>query len=318
MRALLLLIALCAPASVARADVPWEAGVPEERQARANSLFAEANQLFSERAHAPALEKYKLAIELWDHPMIRFNMAVTLIRLDRMLEAGDELEKALRYDATPFSAELYQQALDYQSLVRKQLGYIEVTCTQPDTHIQLDGKPWFDAPGTRKIRVMTGEHAIVADRKGYLTVSRRLVVAGGATAKHEVTLVPLESAIVIEYKYPRWLPWTITAGGAAVALGGLGFWLAGKNQMDDFAKQFVRECPTGCETGLSMHASLAAQEDAALLKGKIGVSMMIGGGVITAAGVVFILLNRPIRRLPQVEVEPSASGGATARIGWRF
>ncbi|HSD89344.1 MAG TPA: hypothetical protein VLB44_17565 [Kofleriaceae bacterium] len=318
MRTLFLVFVLSVLAVPARADTPWANGVPAEQQAKANALFAEGNQLFSERAHAPALEKYKAAIALWDHPMIRYNMAVTLIRLDRILDAADELEKALRFGATPFTKELYQQALDYQSLVRKQLADIEVTCDQPGTHIQLDGKPWFDGPGTKKMRVTAGEHSVIAERKGYLPESRRLVVAGGTTEKQKLKLVPLESAVIIEYKSPRWIPWTITATGGAIAAGGFALWLLGKNQMDDFAKQYTTDCPTGCESDLSMHPALASQQDGALFKGKVGVGMMIGGGAVTVTGVIWTVMNRPIRRMPRVEVAPSANGGMSARATWRF
>ena len=311
----LVLVLVCAFAAPAFAEEPWAQGVPAATQAKANALFAEGNQLFAERAHAPALEKYKQAIAMWDHPMIRFNMAVTLIRLDRVLDAADELEKALRFGAKPFTAELYQQALDYQSLVKKQLGFIEIKCDQPDTHIQLDGKPWFDAPGTKTVRVLAGEHAIVADRKGYLTESRRLVVGGGATINHTLKLVPLESAVILEYRHPRWLPWTVAITGAAVAGGGLGAWLLGKSRMDDFAQEFVKECPNGCD--LAEHPGLRAEQDRAELEGKIGVSAMIGGGAIAVTGVVWVLVNRPVRRLPRVEVQPTASG-VTASAGWRF
>ncbi len=155
MRALVVALAAlaAAPVRVLAAPEPWDVGVSDDNQARAEAIFAEGNQLFSQRAHAPALAKYKEAIALWDHPMIRFNMAVTLIRLDRILEAADELDAALRYGPAPFTPELYQQALDFQTLVRKQLGYIEAVSDQAGTRILLDGKPWFEAPGTRKIRV---------------------------------------------------------------------------------------------------------------------------------------------------------------------
>jgi tetratricopeptide (TPR) repeat protein len=314
-----MLLVLCVVCGHARADdqPPWAKGVSNEQQASANTLFSEGNQLFAQLAHAPALDKYKAAIALWDHPMIRFNMAVTLIRLDRVLEAADELEKALRFDATPFTPELYQQALDYRALLKNQLGYLEVACDQPETHVQLDGKPWFDCPATRKLRVMSGEHAVVAERKGYLTVSRRVVVTGSATATERLELVPIESAVKLEYRHPKWLPWTTTGGGGAIALAGLGLWLAGKSQMDRFAQEFVKVCPTGCEADLAMHAELAAEEDGARLKGKLGISMMIAGGAIAAAGVTWGLWNRPIRRLPKIEVAPTGSG-VSARVGWRF
>src|SRR5439155_6363082 len=99
------LLALAAWCAIARAEAPkpWSQGVPEATQQRANALFAEGNQLFAQQAHGPALDKYHAAIALWDHPLIRFNMAVTLIRLDRVLEAADELDRALRYGAQPFT-----------------------------------------------------------------------------------------------------------------------------------------------------------------------------------------------------------------------
>jgi len=313
------LVAVLARAPSAHADVdePWATGVSDAQQARANAVFAEGNQLFAQLAHAPALEKYRAAIAIWDHPMIRFNMAVTLIRLDRILEAADELERALRFGDKPFTPDLYQQARDYQALIKKQLGYIEVTCEQPDTQIVLDGKPWFDGPGTKTIRVTTGEHTVVAERRGYLTMSRTVVVAGGATAAERLVLLPIESAVILRYRHPKWLPWTVGGAGAAIALGGLGFTLAGRAQMDRFVKDFVRECPGGCEADLAQHPALADQRDSAELKGKIGVSMMITGGVIAIGGVVWGVLNRPTRYLPRIEATPT-HGGITTRAEWRF
>ena len=313
------LVAVLARAPIAHADVdePWATGVSDAQQARANAVFAEGNQLFAQLAHAPALEKYRAAIAIWDHPMIRFNMAVTLIRLDRILEAADELERALRFGDKPFTPDLYQQARDYQALIKKQLGYIEVTCEQPDTQIVLDGKPWFDGPGTKTIRVTTGEHTVVAERRGYLTMSRTVVVAGGATAAERLVLLPIESAVILRYRHPKWLPWTVGGAGAAIALGGLGFTLAGRAQMDRFVKDFVRECPGGCEADLAQHPALADQRDSAELKGKIGVSMMITGGVIAIGGVVWGVLNRPTRYLPRIEATPT-HGGITTRAEWRF
>lgn len=314
--ALWIVVVAVAPAH-ADDEPPWATGVSAADQDKANALFTEGNTLFTQLAHAPALEKYQAAIALWNHPMIRFNMAVTLVRLDRMLDAAEELEQALRFGARPFTSELYQQALDYKNLVNKQLGHIEVTCDQPDTQILLDGKPWFVAPGTRKVRVTGGEHVVVAERKNYMVVSRRLVVAGGATATEKLTLVPIESAWIVEYRHPRWLPWTVTGVAAAVALGGLGFWLAGKSELDDFQKEFVSRCPTGCETGLAMHRALADAQASALLKGDIGVTMMIAGGALIVGGVTWGLVNRPKRRLPKMEVVPTA-GGMAVRAGWRF
>jgi hypothetical protein len=298
---------------------PWAQGVPQAVQDKASALYEEGNTLFAQQAHAPALAKYREAIALWEHPLIRFNMAVTEIRLERILEAADDLEKALKYGDKPFKPELYQQALDYQTLVKGRVGYIEASCDQSQAHLLLDGKPWFDCPKTEKIRVLSGEHAIVAEKPGFLTASTKVVVDGGETVQQKVKLVPLDSAVVLKYPYRRWIPWTMTGIGVAVGLGGVGTWFLGKNQMDQFEADFSAQCQNGCEPGLTApeHRSLAAQRDSAELKGQIGIAMMGVGGAVAITGVVLAIMNRPTRVLPNVEVAPKAGGGI-AKVGWRF
>src|SRR5262249_52983673 len=128
---------------------PWSEGVPVEQQNAANAEFAEANTLMTQQAHQPALEKYKSAIAKWDHPLIRFNMAAAEIRLDKLLEAAEDLDKALRYGADPFpNNEYYEQALNYQALLKGRIGEIAVSCDQGDVHLLLDGKPWSSCPGS--------------------------------------------------------------------------------------------------------------------------------------------------------------------------
>lgn len=298
---------------------PWAEGVPQDQQDKASALYEEGNQLFGQQAHAPALEKYKAALALWDHPLIRFNLAVTEIRLERILEAADDLDSALRYGDKPFKPELYQQALDYQALVKNQVGFIEASCDQPGARLLLDGKPWFDCVGTKKQRVLAGEHAITGEKKDFLTQSEKVVVSGGETESRKIKLVPLDSAVVLRYPHRRWVSWTMTGVGVAVGLGGLGTWFAGKNQMDQFEADFSVQCQNGCEPGLTdpSHRSLAAQRDSAELKDKVGVGMMAVGGAVAVTGIVLTILNRPERVLPNVEVQPK-SGGAVTTVGWRF
>jgi hypothetical protein len=298
---------------------PWATGVPQEVQDKASALYEEGNTLFAQQAHAPALEKYRQAIALWEHPLIRFNMAVTEIRLERILEAADNLEKSLAFGDKPFKPELYQQALDYQALVKNQVGYLEVSCDQAGTRLLLDGKPWFDCPATKRIRVLTGEHAIVGEKQGFLTASTKVVVDGGETVREKIALIPLESAVILKYPYRRWIPWTTTGTGVAVALGGAAVWLAGRSQMDRFETDYSVQCQNGCEPGLTApeHRSLAAQRDSAQLKGQIGIAMAGVGGAVAVTGIALVILNRPERVLPNVEVAPKAGGGV-AKVGWRF
>lgn len=314
----LVLLLILAMTSFAAAEKAWEKGVTKSNRDKANAAFAEGNQLFAQQAHQPAIEKYKEAVAAWDHPLIRFNMAVSLVRLDRILEAAETLDAALRFGADPFTPEEYQRALDYQRLVGGRIGKVEASCKQDGVQILLDGKPWFQCPASKTQLVMAGEHVIVGEKKEFATESRRLVVAGGTTSSAKLELRSFDSVVKYEYPTPRWIPWTITGTGVAVALGGLGFWFAGRNQMDKFEADFAMMCPTGCQANLSDQPLLADARDSAQLKGKIAVSMMIAGGAITVGGVVWAIMNRPRRVLPpQVEVLPTP-GGMTASVSGRF
>lgn len=306
---------------VAAAESKWAVGVPQDKQKQAEQLFEEANQLFAQQAHAPALEKYRAALALWDHPLIHFNTAVTLIKLSRPLDAASDLELSLAYGADPFVdfPGRFEEAKNYQQLLANQVGYIEATCSQAGANVLLDGKPWFACPGTQKQRVLVGVHAVVGEQKGYLTASQRIIVAaGGKTETTTVKLIPLESAVTLEYPYPRWIPATIGGAGFAIALGGLAFYAAGRSQMDEFESQFASECATGCPKELDGdNQDLADTRDSAKLKGTIGITMMIAGGVAFVGGVVGFLADKPKRVLPTVEVAPTA-GGAVGTVGWRF
>lgn len=307
-----------APAFADEELTPWSKDVPEPTRREAEKLFDEGNDLFAKQAHAPAVEKYRAALALWDHPLVQFNLAVTLIRLDRALEAAEALEKALRYTDKPFKPDLYQQALDYQALLKGRLGYIEVGCDQPGASITLDGKAWFACPGKQKTRVEVGEHTVVGDLAKHLPINRRIVVAGGASVTERIRLEPLDTAIKLQYPYKRWVPWTVMTGGLTVGLAGLGVWLAGRGQMDAFRQNFERDCMSGCEKDLSEHLALRDQRDSAEFKGTIGISLMAVGGAATLGGFVFAMfVNTPKRVLPNLEVSPSR-GGARASVRWQF
>lgn len=217
-----------------------------------------------------------------------------------------------RCGETPFKKELYSQALEYQALPKKQVGYVEATCDQASASVLLDDKPWFACPGTQKIRVLAGEHALVGELSNYLTSSQRIVVAGGATVAETVKLVPLESAVILRYPYQRWIPYTVAVTGLAIGLGGLGVYLVGRGQMNDFEAAFASDCPMGCNKDLSDRSLLRGVRDSAELKGTIGITMMVTGG-----GIVMTVLNRPQRILPKVEVAPTG-GGMAVSTRWKF
>ncbi len=89
----------------------------------------------------------------------------------------------------------------------------------------------------------------------------------------------------------------------------------------DDTDSFDVVCLGGCSQSLDANVAeqqLAEQRDSARLKNTVSVSLMIAGGAVTVAGLVWVIANRPKRAAaPAVDVMPT-QGGATAHASWQF
>jgi tetratricopeptide (TPR) repeat protein len=299
---------------------PWAEGVNQEQTDRANKLFAEGNELYAQQAYPGAAEKYKAAVAVWDHPLIRFNLANSLIRTDKVLEAAEQLEQALRFGNAPFKPELWDQANILQASLKGQVGWLEVSCDQVNAKVLVDGSPVVSCPGTQKIRVLAKEHAINADLKDHLSISKRVVVPGGDTFKERIKLIPLDQAVKLTYKTPRWIPWTVTGVGGSVALAGLLTYFNGRSTMQEFDAGFSQFFQRGAsETDLRKEQPLLYEKrQSAQFRGTLGISLMAVGGTAAVGGMVWgLVLNRPYRELP-VNIAPNGSGGGSASVTGTF
>src|SRR5688500_477505 len=120
----------CSPIAIADPAPPWAVGVTEAQKVSAKALLDEGNDLFLAGRYADALERFRRSLAVWQHPATRFNIARSLIALDRLAEAADELELALAYGAAPLQHN-HEPALAYQKLLAKQVGTLVVDCTDP-------------------------------------------------------------------------------------------------------------------------------------------------------------------------------------------
>jgi hypothetical protein len=313
-RTLAALLLVAASVTVAGAENPEEAA----------RLSAEGSELFARGAYALALPKFEAALREWGSPLIRYNLALTKIELDRIVEATEDLDAALSAGADAFTPADYRKGLTYQRLLHQRVGRLEVTCGQPAASVQLDGKRWFTCPGTKSVRILAGEHSIVAEAKGYLTVSRPVVVGGDKTVRERVALIPLAKVTKYVYSTSPWIPWTVAGTGAALGLGGVAVWIDARFGMDDWNNRFNDLCGRpempGCSENLTATTPerlLADELSSVQRQGQIGVGMMIAGGAVALAGTVWIVLNRPQPIVPRIEAAPT-SDGASVRASWRF
>lgn len=281
MRWLVALVLLCGVASAD--DKPWAKDVPQAKQDRAFSLYEEANKLFADGDYKRALEKYEAAIAEWDHPSIRYNLAVCLINLDRPVDAYQNLTLALRYGEEPLGKDLYNEGLNYQKLLAKQVAEIEVTSKDPGARVSLDGKPLTLVGGHASTMVAVNEsHEVIASKPGYQTMRRPLdkLPAGEKTAI-EIKLQALETG--------HWKPWAVIAGGAVVAGAGAYVYGLARSNIADYEKAVELRCPCASDADLGADADLP---DRAHTKEIAAYSMFALGGVTIATGVVLMVRGR--------------------------
>jgi hypothetical protein len=167
-------------------DRPWAAGVSGHEQTAALALYVDGNREFVQARYAQALAKYHEAIRHWDHPAIRFNMAVCQINLGQPVDARDNLERSLAYGAAALGPEAYAQGQTYRKLLDPQLVRLTLDCPEPDEEVVLDGKLVFKGPGVVDRFELPGEHQLIATKPGFLPASRKIVLVAGQPATYEI------------------------------------------------------------------------------------------------------------------------------------
>lgn len=304
----------------ADASRPWAAGVPASEQALAIQMYAAGNREFSESRFTQALASYREAIRHWDHPAIRFNMAVCLINLDQPLDAHDNLERALAHGEPPLGPDAYGQALTYRKLLAGQLGRLTISCRQPGMRISVDGKPLFTGPGTIDQVVMPGDHQVVATQAGFLTDSKTLVAVAGKVASYEVHSIAIATGPVMVRRWPVWQPWVVLAGGAALAAAGAWSYSAAANNFERYDQIIAMRCAQRCTAEkLASFSDLRHYEDHGNTERDAAYALFAVGGAAVLGGVVGLILNLPDVKSDGVEpVVAATAGGATVSVGWSF
>ena len=279
-------------ASTTSNSSPWVRGVSEEDQEKALTFFERGNEHLSKLRFSDAAAEYRKALEHWDHPAIHYNLTIALIRLDRRLEAYEAVEKALQYDSAPLEPEQYQEALNYQALLRNQVTHIEIASKQAGARVQLDGQPYMTGPGSVKKVLLPGHHQIVATQKGHEDVSRRLLLLPGESKKVQVRLFTSEELTEVSRRWSAWKPWALAGGGVALAsIGGLWHWRAKAsiNEFDNVA--FFAACgQEGCADNDERSPSHLLTR-ARWYQG-VGITSYAIGGAALTTGLVLVFLNR--------------------------
>ncbi|MBL0216313.1 MAG: hypothetical protein IPQ07_20810 [Myxococcales bacterium] len=289
---------------------PWVAGVSEQQKTTAHERLEEGNALFLDHKYAAALGEYERAVAAWDHPAIRFNIVRCLIQLDKPVEAFDNLTLALKYGAAPLEDAVFAEATSYQKLLANQIGELEVVCDQAGVAVTLDGRSLLTCPGTKRTRMVPGEHQLVGSKTGFATRTIGVVVLGGKQQRQAVELDSLARTARITRRWGTWMPWTVFGGGITLTAFGTLVELKASSDFAAFDQRIQRDCAKGCE-----HVDFGPRQTAQL-ENRIGIGTLVVGVATVAAGSVLIYLNRARTTYPtEIDVRPTQHGGVFTIAG---
>ncbi len=301
------------------APQPWTVGVTDDQKTQAKTLLDEGNVLLLDKKYVDALAKYTAAVGVWDHPAIRFNMVRCLIQLDRLVEATENLEKALKYGAAPLEETVYQEALSYQKLLANQTGTVEIECKQEGVALTLDGKPLGTCPVKQTQRLATGNHQLVGTKPGLMARTVELVVFGGKTERASITLDPIGKHARVVHRFPNYVPWIAFAAGAAFVGAGTLLQLNASSQMENYNLRIDEICTRRCPSSGpgAVPDNIEDIRRGAELKSGFGVGFLVVGTAGVATGAVLMYLNRGRTIYPE-SITPLPGGGGALTWGGSF
>jgi tetratricopeptide (TPR) repeat protein len=255
----------------------------EDAHARAGQLFDEGNQLVEKYRLARAVEKYRQALEHWDHPAIHFNLAKALYALGRPLEAYRHAELALQ--GNPELLGVNDDGKKNQDLIRElqnelrsELAAVEIQSASRGVQVAVDSERV--APGSSvELLVLPGTHRMSAQKRGHNTLSEPFTVRPG-----ESVTVALSSY----QPMAPWKPWTVTGSGLALALGGSILSVQAWSSRDALERRAREQClMEECRDAAA--EALASDWSSAEWRWRIGLaSIAVGTGAMAVGGYFFV------------------------------
>lgn len=229
-----------------------------DRTACGRLHFEKGTQLFQRADFAAAAAEFQAALAQRAHPVIRFNLALSLARLGRARAALEQL-RLVRADPTT-DKQLRERAEREQRRSEQTLARVMIRLADPGRErVELDGVPIAVPvpdelaldPGNHRVRVVSG-NAVVLDQELDLAPGERVELHVGERSRR-IDVVVVSDAPASPAGGPRPAhpgharqglspAWFYSGLGTTAALAGLAVWsgLDTRNAFDHYQRDLPR------------------------------------------------------------------------------
>ncbi len=191
----------------------------EETTEEARALFDEGLALADRREWERAVQRFRAALERRESPAVRLNLAISLARMGRLVEALEELERVHADPETDDAVRAEAELLRAETAPRLGRLRIEVVGEPGEARVTVDGRPWPELgvyaaadPGVRVVRLVEGDVE--------LDVEEADVPEGGdSEVTLELPIAPAEPTVDDSWIWGTVIGAAIVTVGAAVVTG---------------------------------------------------------------------------------------------------
>ncbi|MBI2894836.1 MAG: hypothetical protein HYY06_14875 [Deltaproteobacteria bacterium] len=165
----------------------------EEDTAAARVLFEEGRRLASEESWSEAADRFRRALSLRASPAIRYNLAVALEHIGKLVEASEQLRLAAREapERDPARRPAEQLLASIGPRIGRLTVYVEADLAGAE--VLLDGRPLAAALFGVATPVDPGVH-VVTVRRGAAERSREVEISEGGEARLTAPELPASPA----------------------------------------------------------------------------------------------------------------------------
>ena len=274
-----------------------------DNKARAHALLMEGNALAGEGDFGTALEKFRAAYDLFPSVKLLLNIGTSLRHVGRNAEAAHTYERYLAHpEADPARSEELRRILKEIDQVT---GRLRIEVNQPGARVRLNGTLLDLTGNALTLRVDPTEHNIVAQKAGFVTVVRTVVVPVREQVVVKLILVRpgTPPPVVIDESAgttQRVVGYAFGAVGLGALVAGSIFGLLALSTAADAAEHCRSDEPTVCDAeGESLGDTTQVQATAST-------GLFIAGGALAGIGIV-VWLTAPSVEQPQEQTTLSAT-----------
>ncbi len=285
-------------------DRPWAAGVAPEQQAEALKKFTEGTSFLKEAYFKRAVDRYREALALWDHPAIHFNIAKALMNLDYPVEAYGHLKSAMRFGGAPLEPAQIAQIPELEAqLFRSELAELSVNLSEPGAILRVNGAEVARGVQTWSGIIRAGRTVILATKDGFQPTQAAETFESGTKPTVSLSLVKIDLNVRFTREMAVWKPWTVLGAGVVVAVAGGVAHKLSSDAFSDYDKSvsacaqssFLQINGANSPFAICDPASPAVRNDRrdqGELFRTLSIVGYAAGGATLATGVVLLYINR--------------------------